>query len=205
MSNSLNPVTVGVPHILQGDVNDFINKLPGYDCNEGVISLLDLLRTINESNNYYWLGASFPYGNNVIVNGNQTVSGSLTVPAGSYVTSISCYDDVPDDPHGFKVSIYDKGSRAPIIYGNYALERLVAGNGQLVYGVDVPNRNISGMNADTPFGPAYLQSPFIVTPPGVLNWEIVNLGSAQIYAQVLLCCAVPINAESRNVVIMKKG
>jgi hypothetical protein len=61
-------------------------------------------------------------------------------------------------------------------------------------------------NENPPFGTGYLLSPFIVTPPGILGWELVSndvSGTNQI-VQVMLSCAVPINSQSIHTVLVEK-
>jgi hypothetical protein len=62
-----------------------------------------------------------------------------------------------------------------------------------------------GMNGDDPFGPAYLMSPFIISSPGVLGWELVNLNAVTAVFQVLLSIAVPINKQSIGHRTVSKG
>jgi hypothetical protein len=183
------------------DVNTFLDNLPAYN-NPGQLELLDLLRVINESGNYYWVGQTFPHGSNIVVPGNATVNGSIPLPAGTFVTAISGYMDdgsvpgVASSP-GFMMKIYDKGTKANLVYGNYILDRLVASNMQLQEGI--------GASDNEMFGPGYLLSPFVVSPPGLLMWEIVNLSASQATIQVLLDCAVPIRGDTRGVRVVTKG
>ena len=173
------------------DVNTLLNTLSGYDSSQGSSELLDLSRSINESGNYFWTGAVFPAIAQVPVfrvPALNTINGSIQLPPGTFVVSISHKSDMPE---GIKFKLYDKGTKASIFYGDYALASLVAGNE-----IELP--------LNEPFGPGYLLSPFIITPPGVLNWELTNLSGESALIQVLCSCAVPINNQSLNTREIKK-
>lgn len=165
------------------DELSFINSLSGYNANSGLDELLDLTRVIQESGNYFFQGVSFPTGN-LIVPAQSTVNGSLQIPAGSYITSIGHYFNPTVNPEGFKVRLYDKGTKASIFYGEYAHISLISAPGNPV---------------------GFVQSPFIITPPGILGWEIVNLSTVDAMIQVLLCCAIPISQQSVGQTIVSKG
>lgn len=193
-----NPLTLDAPY----DELQLINLLPGYDASQGTDELLDLVRMIQTSGNYFWQGNVFPGANDISVAAKATVNGTIQVPPGTYITSIQYYDS---DDAGFKFKLYDKGTKASIFYGDYALERTIASNMQLGYGVGHNNPPTdAGSNLDNPFGPGYLMSPFIVTPPGILGWEIVNLSASAATLQVLLCCAVPLTNRSINTTVVDK-
>lgn len=183
----------------------FIDNLMAYNASRGTDEMLDLIREIQTSDNYYWQGYSFPTGGLTTVPGYGTVNGTMQVPQGTYVTSITHYDQVEDEVRGalgapgwgFKFKLWDKGSKASIFYGDYSLNRIVSSNMQIRYGVgaNVPPTD-AGMNNDSPFGPNYLMSPFIINVPGVLGWEVVNLDPNPAQIQVMLACAVPVNKQS---------
>ncbi len=166
----------------------FINNLPAYDASLGTIEMLDLIREIQTSGNYYFQGMPFPVAGATTVPAFGTVNGTFQVPAGTYVTSISHY---AGNAEGFKVKLYDKGSKASIFYGDYAKTPIVSSD-------MVPT-------TEGPFGPAYLMSPFIINDPGVLGWEVVNLSSTDQVLQVLLCVAVPINKRSIGANTVSRG
>jgi hypothetical protein len=192
-----NPLNIEAPY----DKLQFINNLQAYNSNRGTDEMLDLIREIQQSGNYYFQGYSIPTGNNITIPGNGTVNGTMQVPTGAYVTSISSYCSV--DAGGFKIKLWDKGSKASIFYGDYALQRIVSGDelGTSIYS-NLPSD--AGVNPDIPFGPGYLMSPFIVNDPGVLGWELVNLSAVSALIQVLLCLAIPINAQSVGQKIVSK-
>jgi hypothetical protein len=155
---------------------------------------------------------SFPNGAAKLVGANATLNGTIQVPQGSYVTSITHYEELQDGQrggiidNGFKLKIWDKGTKASIFYGDYCLNRLISSNMQVQYGVGATNPLTDpGMNLDDPFGPGYLMSPFIISDPGVLGWELVNLNAVAATFQVLLCVAVPINKQSIGHKTVTKG
>lgn len=171
------------------DENQFINKLPAYDCNSGVDSLLDLLREIQFGGNYYYQGLVFP---NLVsyprIPAQGTLNGTQIVPPGSYVTAFSVYSEMGAD---FSLKIYDKGSKASIYYPDYALGQTVGG--------------IFTTTPDVPSGPAFIKSPFIITGPGVLGWEIVNRSTEDNRIQVLIDCAIPVNSRSIGNMVVNRG
>lgn len=176
---------------------EFLDNLPGYDSSVGVIEQLELLKQIQESGAYYWQGISFPHSDQLSVAGGNSVDGTIQLVPGSWVTSIQVYNDYTTNPNGFLLNIYDKGSKASLFYGDYTLDRMAGSSMQLFAGMsDTTTPSDPGSNSDTPFGPGYRMSPFIITKPGVLGWEITNAGTSTAIMQVMLCVAVPINAKS---------
>ena len=186
------------PNIIS-DVNDFINSLPAYDQSEQTIQLLDLVREIQSSNNYYWVGACFPQGDlvtDLTIGAGKTVNGAIVIPAGTYITAISATYDPNQSVNtglGFKFRLYDKGSKGDIVYGSYIKDTLITSQGEL-------QSNIASADEQMPFpvpGSAFLQGPFIVTAPGQLNWEITNLDvNNAVIIQLMLDCAVPISQKN---------
>lgn len=189
----LSPLTPKVTYS-EGDPTDFINRLPAYDQSEGTDVLLDLLREIIYSGNYYWVGASFPYGDLINIPAFGTSNGTVSLPPGTYITSINYFNDPIVNPEGFKLLMYDKGTKAPIAYGGFA-DIKTMGSDMQVQNIPVPNPPSDDFGG-TVFGPGYLISPFIITPPGVINWDIVNLSPNPVVIQVMLGCAVPIRADT---------
>lgn len=189
-ANPLAPTEPGSRYRAYADPTDFINRLPAYDQSAQTDVLLDLLREIIYSGNYYWVGASFPYGSLVNVPADATVTGSVALPPGTYITSITHFNDPTVNPEGFKLLMYDKGTKAPIAYGGYIKNNIISSD-MVVQNIADPEPTGSGI-----FGPAYLTSPFIVTPPGVINWEIVNFSSNAAIIQVMLSTAVPVRFDT---------
>lgn len=178
----------------EGDPTEFLDNLPAYDQSEGTDTLLELLRAIIYSGNYYWVGASFPFGNLINVPADATVNGTVALPPGTYVLAINYFNDPVVNPSGFKMLMYDKGTKATIAYGGYILNAN-QGSDMAVQNIGDPNVSV-GPDPVNIFGSGYLISPFIVTPPGVINWEIVNMDSNPAVIQVMLSCAVPIRADT---------
>jgi hypothetical protein len=151
--------------------------------------MLDLMRKIQQSNNYFWQGTAFPP--NTTVTALMTINGSIALPAGTYVTGVSYYGSQPER---FNLKIFDKGTKASIFYGDYIDVRGYASSMQI----------LTGLGSDLPFGPHILMNPFIITEPGVLGWEIVNKSSSDQVIQVMLDCAIPVNQKTINQVQVKK-
>lgn len=184
-----NPLTLSADYT--GSIETLQKQNP-YDCNEGVDHLLDLAREIQYSGNYYWQGSSFPDSTDLIFLPGETKNGTIQVVPGTYIVALNYYaGNVPDFSSGAGVNIrlYDKGTKASIYYGDYCLDRNTMSNMQIKYG---------NGNDTPPFGQGYFLAPFIVTPPGIVGWELVSLdnsGTSQI-VQVMMSCAVPINKAS---------
>lgn len=193
-TGNFNPLSINYPY----DCNEYIHKLPAYDTSTGVDELLDLWRIIQQSGNYYWQGESFPDLKVApTVAPQATVSGTITVPPGTYVTAVSAIalkevNGTWEQGAGFNLKIYDKGSKANIFYGDYAYSKSVAGE-------------LFAVAQDSPKGPSLLLSPFIITGPGVIGWDITNLDVTASMIQVLLECAIPISARSILNMVIEKG
>jgi hypothetical protein len=212
-----NPLNLVAPY---DGALEFLEKLPAYDSSVGVIEQLELAKQIQQSGKYYWQGIPFPNQDNWWVPAGETISGSIQVPVGSYITSIQVYNDYTGEappapppngpqlrprvgppftgnPAGFKLNLFDKGSKAYLYYGDFMLNLLAGSDMQQFAG---SNESVTpsdpGMNDDRPFGPGYFQGPFIVTNPGIIGWELVNAGVSDAIMQVLMCLAVPINPVS---------
>jgi hypothetical protein len=176
--------------------NEWLNNLPAYNCNHGVDTMLDLMREIQESGNYYYQGLAFPnLTMQPTVPALGTINGVVVISAGSYVTGISGIAqsgaDTTDLNDGFNLRLYDKGSKADVFYPGYAQNKTVSG--------------FFGTTENIPTGSFLLKEPFIITGPGVLGWEIVNRSSTALRIQVLIDCAVPINAKSIHNLVVSKG
>ena len=143
-------------------------------------------------------GLSTGAGNILNFNPGETQTGSIQVPAGSFLVSAGCYanngsNEGSKTGAGAKVRIYDKATQSDMFYQQYA-------HGQDVFGGG------SGSNTvDVPFGPHLFASPYIIVAPGVIQWEITNLdpnnGST---IQVLLSFAVPKGSVSGNVLVVEE-
>jgi hypothetical protein len=186
-----NPLLLDAPYA--GALQTIQNQSP-YDCSEGLDKLLDLARTIQDSGNYYWQGISFPDSSDLVILPGQTKNGTIQVTPGTYIVALNYFAAnvvTFANGAGVKVKLYDKGTKASIFYGDgdFSLDRVSMSNMQVKYGAG---------NTDIPFGQGYLMSPFIVTPPGIIGWELVSLdttGTNQI-VQVMMSSAVPINKQS---------
>lgn len=176
----------------------FLHNLEIYKTCTGTDEMLDLVREIQFSGNYYWQGTVFPRTDLTTIPAQATLNGSVNIPAGSYVTGIQAYGDPIANPAGYKIKIYDKGTKASIFYGDYCFYNIVSSDMQVQSNPD------DSVNSPI-FGQNYLMEPFIITSPGVLGWEIVNLDLSPAVIQLMLCCAVPINKRTVGQVVVKKG
>lgn len=197
-----NPLSLDAPY---GGSLQFLQNLSPYDCSQGLDEMLDLYREIQQSGAYYWQGVVIPRSDQTTIGALQTLNGTVQIPDGSYVTGITFFSNSDVNPEGYKIRIYDEGTKASIFFGEYALERVVASSMQLFLGVGASNPPTDpGMNGDNPFGPNLLMNPFIITKPGVLGWEIVNLSTVDATIQLLLSCAIPANKKTAGQVVVKK-
>jgi hypothetical protein len=196
-----NPLTaINAPYL---GVLQFIQNLSPYDCNTGCDEMLDLIREIQQSGAYFWQGVAIPNSINTTIPALQTLNGTAHLPEGSYITAITCFGDSVVNPEGFKFKLYDEGTKASIFFGDYALERTVASDMQTLYGVGNINApTCPGMNADNPFGPNYLLSPFVITKPGIIGWEIVNQSVADAVIQLMLSVAIPANKKTASQIVV---
>ena len=187
-------------------LSDFLDTLPAYNNCWNQIPLLDISRQVWDAGNYYYLGIPFPTGNDIFFNQpgsgnvNQTLTGDLTVPQFSLLTSICFFSGGPEAGHpgvlpnsGFKIRVYDKGGKVDMIMKQFSIINEIASR---------MAGEISGLiqpNPDDPFGPYYLLTHMFVMPPGVLTVEITDLsGVVNNMIQVLFNFAVPLNAVSTN-------
>jgi|ERR1035441_1397234 hypothetical protein len=182
------------------DELQFLDNLPAYNTSPGNDELLDLYRQIQQSGGYYWVGLSFPNGPDTVMGGNQTLNGTLIVPVGTYITGITQYYLAQEERGaaaiGFKMKLFDKGTKESIFYLDYCIDGLVGA--PMVQGVN-PN------GGSQPMGPGLLMSPFIITNPGQLGWEVVNLSPNSATLQVFLTCAVPINNQTIGQKVVDRG
>jgi len=191
-----NPLMLEAPYV--GSL-ETIQKQNPYDVWKGLDQLLDLAREVQWSGNYYWQGIAFPdtngfpQSNDLVFLPGQTKSGSIQVPSGSYIVALNfaALDSVTLLPGaGIKIKLFDKGTKASIFYGDFAIAQTVMSTMQLRFG--------AGNDTPDVFGAGYLMAPFIVTDPGVVGWEITsidNAGNDQV-VQVMMSTAVPINKQS---------
>lgn len=201
-----NPLSLIAPY---DDSLSFLNSLDVYKTCEGTDELLDLVRELQFSSNYYWQGVAIPNRDHTHFLPQQTQNGSIQLVSGTYLTSLTWYSSpagVEPTVYGSKIKIWDKGSKSSWAYGDYILDRLVASSmdQHIGVGTSTPPTD-AGVNADNPFGQAFFTSPLIITDPGVLGWEIVNLAPFEVEIQYLLTIAVPINKRSVNQTVVDKG
>jgi hypothetical protein len=183
------------------DELQFLNNLPAYNTSTGADEMLELYRELQQSGNYYFQGLSFPNGDDTLVGGDQTLNGTLVVPVGTYITGITQYYLAVGDERGaaaigFKMKIFDKGSKESIFYYDYCIDGLV--------GRDM-TQDVNPYGGVKPMGPGLLMSPFIITNPGQLGWEVVNLSPNDATIQVLLTCAVPVGLQTIGQKIVSRG
>ena len=174
---------------------DYLEDLQAYNLNEGVDRLLDTYREIIGSEQYYPLLVPFPTGNDWTIAAGSQFQGSIRIPIGSILTSITGAQvgNAPNDM-GFKLRVYDRGTKSDLIDKQVILGSLMAP--ELL-------ANVAG----EPFGPNLIMDPgIVILDPGSLQVSITNLdetNSANI--QVLFAFAVPIATVATTVDVPVSG
>lgn len=182
-----NPLAFQAPY----SIVEIYNQLVAYQSWGGLDEMLDLSKLIIESDNYIWAAEGVPDHGSIMFDPGVTLSGGIAVPPGTFVTSVQGYNQGP----GFNLKIFDKGTTASLFYTDYIRNGPMVSNMQL----SVPGEN-------TPFGPGLLSSPFIVTPPGQIGWEITNADTANPQQiQILICMAQPITAVTIGHQVISRG
>jgi hypothetical protein len=195
---------------------DYLNALPQFNLNEQSDNLIDQARAILDAGNYYHQTVGFPDLPGVVVSGGvvsnyalgETKTGTIQVPAGSFLVSICIYSQ---NTGGCKVRIFDKGTKAELFDRQYGMSRLLSDNNSLydasigpLFGID---QTFSAGNVNDPnLYPWYALSPIIITPPGVLQVDTTNmdLGANGNYIQIVLQFAVPINQSSEQIIVVNE-
>lgn len=166
------------------DPDKWLNALPAYNLNEGVDLMLDLMRRLAVSTDYFYMGVVVPAGSFISIAGYQGYESAVILPPETYIVSMSGYSS---DPAGFMVAINDKGSKVQMMEKTFIHSSLVLGR---------ESKDDGTIGFDEPFGPFILPSPFCVLKPGQLQVQITNLATATANIQVLLGCAIPVSAQN---------
>lgn len=174
-----------------------------YDLNAGTDRLLDQARFILESDAYTFQGVSFPKGNDITLQAGQTFSGTINLTPFSYLVSMSASvaGGSSQTYNPFTLRIFDKGAQTDLYFKQFGWFPTVISD------MD-PQANVSpylvlynsNAHPDLPFGPHFLESPFIILPPGVLQIQVTNVSTQILSIQMLLALAVP----KTNVTLQKQ-
>lgn len=159
-----------------------------YDLWTGTDLQLDLPRMILESDAYYYQGITFPNSADAQVGFQQTISGVMNIVPYSYVVAITGFSR---NSNQFTIRLYDKGAQTDTYFKQFAWYPTVLSNMQ-----DQVNMGdfVLLRDQDKPFSPYLFRDPFVVLPPGQLQWQLTNVESDPTlpsYVQVLLSLAVP--------------
>lgn len=192
----------------------FIDSLPLFNVNWMTDQQLDLARELLNSGEYYFIGRQFPIpqdgdtifavNNNVpqgttnvgsVIGPSQSVGGSLALPSYSYIVSIACDfytfgnpDHNPSTNPGFYLSLADKGAKQDIFDKRFARD-ITFGSTRSTY---------SDMTDNVPMQQFFNLLPWMLLPPGLLQWQVTNLDTTCAQISVYITFAVPINAGSLN-------
>lgn len=169
----------------------WLDSLPGYDMYPGVSKLLDGLKRVQESGSYYYDARGVPDAGNAEVAAFDSFEGEISIVPGSLLMMVSSYSTQGE---GFKVQVYDKGSKTTLFAGTFGKDESVFGQVRAnpVYG-------------DVYRGPHMLEAPFVVLSPGQVNVEIRNLSESANILQVAFHLAVPVNTRSLQMLQARKG
>ena len=192
-------------------LSNWLDSLGAYDTWEGQDQQLDLVRLLYESDAFF--PQMYPFPTNIVGTGNgtgtgnilnfnagETQTGSIQITPGAILVSAGVYCNEGNDianrtGAGAKVRLYDKATQCDIFYGTYGHSSL--------FSIAGPGTEFGA--ADKPFGPYFFQSPIIISPPGIIQWEIVNLDPVNAATiQVLLSVAMPKGSIQSNVVVQEQ-
>lgn len=167
---------------------EYLDNLPLNTLNQGLIEELDIARVFAQSDNYYFQGVPFP--TTIAFTARQAKSGVITIPAGSYLLSltgdcfVSSVDEIAGLNAGFTLRIYDKGAKAETAINAQFMK------GKMISGV------FRAANSTIKQAQYWLKSPMIVTNPGALQIEITALSSVDSSMQVMFGFATPLTKLS---------
>lgn len=185
----------------------YVNGLALYDQSEGRDTDLDLSREVVDANNYFYQGIPFPVipeGQLYSVQALSTVTGTVSAPAYSYLTSITGYqryEEAQTPPTGFNIRVYDKGAKTDLFYNKFSRDCSAVGIGR----GSLSGGGLQFRNTRNGIGPRWMISPMIMLPPGSLQVEITNLIPIDSLIQVIFNFAIPLNKQNTNLKAVTKG
>jgi hypothetical protein len=167
-----------------------------YDLNTGTDLLLDLPRHILESDAYIFQGVSFPKGNDIFVEPQQSYSGVINLIPFSYIVGLTGWSG---NKNAFTLRIYDRGAQTDLYFRQFAWYPTVLSN---MTGSPNMGKTITQNDQNQPFGPYFFRAPLIVLPPGILQIQLTNIAKPDFASggivQLLFSVAVPKNTVSLN-------
>lgn len=140
-----------------------------FDLWTGTDLLLDTSRQILASDSYVFQGVSFPKGQDVEIDFQQSFSGSINLIPYSYVLGLNGFSQ---NNGQYTLRIYDKGAQTDLYYGQFAWYPTVLGTMQKQF--SAVGDFINTQTLDIPFGPYFFRAPLIILPPGDLQIQITN-------------------------------
>lgn len=179
----------------------YLDNLPLYTANRGLVTALDEARVFAQSDKYFFQGYAYPSSQSTIFTARETKSGVITVIPLTYIINITaeCFAVNPEEETsnlGISIRIYDKGAKSEsVINGQFVKGNMVGGK----------FRNASTSATNRHKGQYWLRAPMIVLIPGALQLEITNMSSISVNAQILLGCGVPLNAQSMGETTIHKN
>lgn len=177
---------IGTPYGL----STYYENQGAYDLNLGTDLMLDLTRYILESDAYLCQLIAFPKGQDIFIEPGESFSGVVQVPPFSYLVNLTGWSG---NGNQFTLRIYDKGAQTDLYYGQFAWYPTVISN---MTGTFNEGKPIIANDRDIPYSPHFFRSPMIILPPGVLQIQLTNVGTAPIleqlgFVQMLFQFAVP--------------
>ena len=140
-----------------------------FDLWTGTDLLLDTSRQILASDSYVFQGISFPKGQDVEIDFQQSFSGSINLIPYSYVLGLTGFSRNLDQ---YTLRIYDKGAQTDLFYGQFAWYPTVIGTMQKQF--SAVGDTISTQTLDIPFTAYWFRAPLIILPPGDLQIQLTN-------------------------------
>lgn len=169
----------------------WLNSLPLYNLSQCSDEMLDLLREIQTSGDYYFQGKPFPILNpgDLGIGAGLNISGSISIPPYSYLTMLTAFSNTNG---GFKIRIYDKGAKVDLFDKLWAWDRIIASN----------QATLNDPAIGT-IPPHLLMGPLVVLPPGLLQIEIANMDLVNTnLVQVMFYFAVPKTSHSTGTAVV---
>lgn len=151
-------------------VTSALEALPLYQANGLVHSMLEPLKEVMNSGNYFFRGVPIPRSGNTNIGARATYEEQISIPNGSYLLYMTAQSATPFTR--FRFNIFETGSKRSI-----ATEHIKA-----MVALPPPGFGI------TPF---ILPSPLVITREGQLGVSITNLSATAQECGLLLCFAVP--------------
>jgi hypothetical protein len=196
------------PH-LPYDENTFLDNITQYNLSAEGSMRLELMRQIQLTQEYYFMGVPFPGLKDIYIAAGDTFQGNIIVPPMSYLLALmgfAFYTEGPEQgqesAEGFQLRIYDKGARMDTsINTQFMFGTTVAGQDEPIGWSGIPGTR--ELIYTFPYGPQIPDTPMVVLAPGQLQIEVTNRSLLAVAAQTLFHFAVPATRSATNETLVK--